>query len=76
MIVPCTNPRSVTRCMTPAQGMTRSYSANRMIGSSEKKLHGLVPAGFDPNPSLIFRSSFRVGCEGQGAEARTGKALF
>ena len=56
--------------------MTRSYSANRMHGSSEKKLHGLVPAGFDPSPSLVFRSSFRVGCEGQGAEARTGKALY
>ena len=35
-------------------------------GSREKKLQGFVPAGFDPNPSLVFGSSFRVGCEGQG----------
>ena len=35
-------------------------------GSREKKLQGFVPAGFDPNPSLAFGSSFRVGCEGQG----------
>ena len=33
-----------------------------------------VPAGFDPNPSLVFGRSFRVGSEGQGAEARIGEA--
>ena len=32
----------------------------------KKKLHGFAPAGFDPSPFLIFGSSFRVGCEGQG----------
>ena len=68
MFYPALNLRSVPSLHAgllkhgPCAWMTRD-SAH---GSSEKKLQGFVPAGFDPNPSLVFGSSFRVGCEGQG----------